>query len=99
MNCHVCDEFIPNDGESVNVNALQVNFIGGDEWFIRDPKVYYEVLLCHSCVHKMCALVPWIRKLLNPDESHTHTKEYRDAHPVHYGPDYERVADEELGNA
>ena len=49
----------------------------------------YEAVLCHDCAHALCDAVPWIHKLINPHGSHAHKTAYHDAHPDHYGWDYD----------
>jgi hypothetical protein len=49
----------------------------------------YEAVICHECAHALCATVPWIEKLINPHGSHAHRTDYHDAHPDHYGWDYD----------
>lgn len=97
-NCHACDAELelvfdhPQANPTQLENALWINFDGGYGMFIESEwitKTEYTLVICHNCAHKMCALVPWIRKLLDPEHSHTHAEEFRKAHPVHYGPDYE----------
>ena len=48
----------------------------------------YEAVLCHDCAHALCEAVPWIERLLNPHNSHTHRQDYKNAHPGHFGWDY-----------
>ena len=50
----------------------------------------YEAVLCHDCAHDMCAREPWLALLLNPHGSHAHKTEWKDAHPDHWGWDYDR---------
>lgn len=50
----------------------------------------HEAVICHDCAHALCAAVPWIEKLLNSHGSHSHKTAYHDAHPDHYGWDYDR---------
>ena len=49
----------------------------------------YEAVICHECAHALCAAVPWIERLLNPYGSHAHRTAWKDAHPEHWGWDYE----------
>lgn len=49
----------------------------------------YEAVICHDCAHKLCVDVPWIEKLIRSYGSHAHRSEYIDAHPDHYGWDYD----------
>lgn len=32
----------------------------------------YEAVICHECAHDLCEKVPWIKTLLDPDNSHSH---------------------------
>jgi hypothetical protein len=56
-------------------NALWVKFGGGYAMFIDpiDKDNVPEAVICHECAHDLCAKVPWIGKLLDPEHSHTHT--------------------------
>jgi hypothetical protein len=49
----------------------------------------YEAVICHECAHWLCEMMPWISKLLNPHGSHAHRTSWKDAHPEHYGWDYD----------
>jgi hypothetical protein len=49
----------------------------------------YEAVLCHDCAHGLCEREPWLAKLINPHGSHTHKTEWKDAHPDHFGWDYD----------
>ena len=51
----------------------------------------YEAVICHDCAHALCVAVPWIEKLLNSHGSHGHGEDYKQAHPEHYGWDYDRA--------
>jgi hypothetical protein len=51
----------------------------------------HEAVLCHECAHKLCDENPWLTKLLTPHNSHSHKTAYHDAHPDHYGWDYDRA--------
>lgn len=63
-------------------NALWLGFFGGYGMFVESPEytgnndstlsaVSYEAVLCHDCAHKLCETLPWVKKLLKPDTSHT----------------------------
>ena len=67
---------------------MEIAFYGDYGDFIETNEPI-TVIICHDCAHKLCGLVGWVRKLLDPEESHTHTVEYRKAHPAHYGQDYQ----------
>jgi hypothetical protein len=49
----------------------------------------YEVVICHDCAHELCEKMPWIERLLNAHNSHAHRTAWKDAHPEHYGWDYD----------
>ena len=49
----------------------------------------YEAVLCHDCAHGLCDREPWLAKLLNPHGSHAHKTAWKNAHPDHYGWDYD----------
>jgi len=62
-------------------NALAVQFTGGYGMFddpvekiFGDP--FYErnqtLILCHDCAHNLVENNPWIRKVVNDKQSHTH---------------------------
>ena len=50
----------------------------------------YEAVICHECAHALCEQVGWIGKLLQPANSHAHRTEWKEAHPNHYGWDYDQ---------
>ncbi len=33
----------------------------------------YEAVICHDCAHDLCEKVPWIKQLINPHDSHSHS--------------------------
>ena len=84
-------------------NALWVDFDGGYGMFVDDidserPSKHTpykdqkrdRAVICHDCAHELCATVPWIERLLNPHNSHSHKTSYHEEHPDHYGWDYDR---------
>lgn len=77
MNCANCGkELHPVEGASAPQydNALAIEFSGGYGMFI-DPMTadpIYAVMLCHECAHGLCEATPWIGKLLDPLNSHSH---------------------------
>jgi hypothetical protein len=36
----------------------------------------YEAVICHECAHELCKQVPWINKLIDPYNSHAHSRDY-----------------------
>lgn len=84
-------------------NALWIGFYGGYGMFIESKEMNgiesstnvlkssdAEAVLCHDCAHDLCKKIPWIEKLINTHGSHSHTSEYIEGHPDHYGWDYDR---------
>lgn len=54
-----------------------------------------EAVICHECAHDLCDKVQWIAELIHPATSHSHKQEYHEAHPDHYGWDYDRRKNEQ----
>lgn len=50
----------------------------------------YEAVICHECAHELCATVPWVERLIRPHGSHAHKTAWKEAHPEHWGWDYDR---------
>lgn len=48
-----------------------------------------EIMLCHKCSHKLCDLFPAFANKIQPHSSHSHKMTYVEAHPDHYGWDYD----------
>lgn len=75
-------------------NALPLAVNGGYGQFT-DPMdeagftAGFKVVLCHDCAHEACDKLPWLKELLDPEASHSHTEAYREANPEHYGWDYD----------
>lgn len=69
-------------------NALWVGFFGGYGMFVDSAEAEFgycaptlkgaahEAVLCHDCAHELCSTNPWIKELLKPNVSHTHTRAY-----------------------
>lgn len=74
-------------------NALSIKFEGGYGWFVDplndDEADRLSIILCHECAHQFCDDNPWLTNIIEPHTSHSHTHEYQDAHPEHYGWDYD----------
>lgn len=95
-NCVACGKNLINVFENVDQyeqynNALWVEFTGGYGEFV-DVLVTpnpYQAVICHECAHDLCDKIPWIGKLIDPHNSHTHTEEYKRTNPGHYGWDYD----------
>jgi len=49
----------------------------------------YEVVICHECAHKLWEAVPWLERLIPAHGSHAHRTGWKEAHPDHYGWDYD----------
>ena len=101
MICAACTEEISTDFENdyQGDNNLWLGLFGGYGMFI-ESKDYtsdnnlkvlegtgstYEVNLCHECAHKLCQENPWLEKIINTHNAHSHTAEYWEKHPDHYG--------------
>lgn len=70
--------------------------VGGEGWtdeqtaeFHRRIRDVNRVVICHDCAHDLCAKVPWFNKLIDPHRSHAHRTDWKDAHPEHWGWDYD----------
>lgn len=48
-----------------------------------------EVILCHECAHDLCDKFPAFRNKIDPHNSHSHKTAYVEAHPDHWGWDYD----------
>lgn len=80
-------------------NALWIGFFGGYGMFVESPDfadtpkdavlpdATREAVLCHDCAHLLCETFPWVKALLQPYTSHTHTLEYWKENPDHDGID------------
>lgn len=75
-------------------NALWIRFDGGYGMFVDPMREEYKIVICHECAHALCDQHPWIGKLLNPHGSHAHKTAYVEAHPDHYGWDYDHYKEE-----
>lgn len=77
-------------------NAMWITFNGGYGMFIEsspfnnndiEPIHFkdsdFEVVICHECSHDLCNKIPWIKDLLKPLKSHSHTQEFWDNNPDH----------------
>lgn len=71
-------------------NALFVEFTGGYGEFVdvMDDPNPYKAVICHECAHTLCNAVPWINKLIDPANSHSHSAEYIKTNLHHFGWDY-----------
>lgn len=80
-------------------NNLWIAFFGGYGMFIesagyvdsnehplKETGASYAVTLCHDCAHALCERESWMKELLQPARSHTHTQAYLSAHPDHPDP-------------
>jgi hypothetical protein len=102
MKCKACEkelkpEFARDDTKYQFDNALWLGFFGGYGMFVDDLEseattlngAAYDAVLCHDCAHDLCEANPWMKKLLRPTESHSHTAEFWAKHPNHEGWDSE----------
>lgn len=60
-------------------NALEIQFNGGYGMFIDPFDRQYRAIICHECAHDLCDKVPWIGRLLDPSNSHSHSAWKRDS--------------------
>lgn len=75
-------------------NALIVELFGGYGLFFDSlTSGNYTLVFCHDCAHDACDKLPWLNALLKPADSHSHTQEYKESHPDHYGWDYDFARD------
>lgn len=85
INCYACGKALEPVAITDNTtyqldNALWLTFSGGYGMFIEsfgdglvEPESSQDhVVICHECAHALCAAVPWIGKLLDPLNSHSH---------------------------
>lgn len=72
-------------------NALVMELFGAYSMFFDalSADANHTVILCHDCAHDACDSLPWLAALLEPANAHSHTEQYRDANPDHYGWDYD----------
>lgn len=49
----------------------------------------HKVVICHDCAHEMCEKLPWMKRLIKPHSSHSHRLSWKEAHPDHWGWDYD----------
>lgn len=65
-------------------SALIIDFEGGYGMFtdpMGAPPAEYDkgilpagkVVVCHDCAHEMCDALPWVKKLIDPWASHSHS--------------------------
>ena len=84
------------DGEYLTINNDGRTPVPNEAWEptyneerTLNPPPDYEAVICHECAHALCAQVPWLAKLLNPHGSHAHRTAWKEAHPDHWGWDYD----------
>lgn len=58
-------------------NALIIQFDGGYGMFC-DPMTEeqfsgLQAIICHECAHALCALMPWMSRIIDPYRSHAHS--------------------------
>ena len=69
-----------------------------DEWRAwRERNRTDRVVICHECAHDLCDKVPWIKEWLDPHRSHSHRTDYVEAHPDHWGWDYDHRDEKAAG--
>jgi len=83
-------------------NALWIKLGGGygmfveSDGFVGAPNTN-KAVICHDCAHEACEKLPWLRRMIDPWASHSHKSAYVEAHPDHWGWDYSRWANPDLG--
>ena len=103
--CTKCDKvLVPVHGDTNYQfdNALWIGLFGGygmfvdniDETLAEQKNILkgsdYELVLCHECAHEFFDNNSWLKGIINPHKSHSHTEEYHQHHPEHYGWDYDK---------
>ena len=85
-----------DDGEYLTIDHNgQVHPIDNPQWVpeFREQRTIdgadYEAVICHECAHALFDAVPWLKRLIDPHNSHAHRTAWKDAHPDHYGWDYD----------
>lgn len=81
----VLEKVFPDDTTDYQYdNALWIGFFGGYGMFVESPEYVestqktvlphatYDAVLCHDCAYELCEMLPWLEKLIDPDNSHTH---------------------------
>jgi hypothetical protein len=98
-------ELIPDHDPTADYqfdNVLWLGFYGGYGMFVDELIGFggdkpdqiingadYEAVLCHDCAHEFVELNSWVKKLFDPQSSHSHKESYKESHPDHYGWDYD----------
>jgi len=78
---------VNNDGRTPIENEKWEPLYNEDRMLEGQPD--YEAVICHDCAHELCATIPWIERLINSHNSHAHRTAWKEAHPDHYGWDYD----------
>lgn len=91
--CYACGCILRPDSTTSSYqfdNALWVKFSGGYGMFVESKEFGGpdDVVICHGCAHDLCDRVPWVHRLIDPYNSHSHSTEYHREHPDHQGWDY-----------
>lgn len=78
-------------------NALLIGFFGGYGMFVESKdyagektsdiieEASKEAFICHKCAHDLCDKIDWIKNLIDPYHSHSHTQDFWETHPDHDG--------------
>lgn len=82
----VLETVVPNDTTEYQYdNALWIGFYGGYGMFVESPEyahyppqktvlphATHEAVLCHDCAYELCEMLPWLKEMIDPENSHTH---------------------------
>ena|SRR5579871_327227 len=73
--CGVVLQPIPGSRGNLD-NALIIEFKGGYGMFVDPlpPDPPMRALLCHECAHKLTQENPWMHKMIDPYNSHSHSR-------------------------
>lgn len=86
-----CDFKLDDDGKLVDDPEWLPTF-NAERMLPGQPD--YEAVICHDCAHELCATIPWVERLLHAHNSHAHRTAWKEAHPEHYGWDYDNRDDQ-----
>ncbi len=73
-------------GDDQYDNALVIAVDGGYGMFVESKGFGGPegvIIFCHECAHKLCDLFPGFKEYIDPELSHTHTGQYKEANPNH----------------
>lgn len=97
MNCYACNKEMPPvfthpNAEPTQVDCgLHVEVSGGYGMFVESiPEGPPAVTICHECAHEACEKLPWLNRLIDPHNSHSHNVHtFVPNNPDHFGWDYD----------